>query len=69
MFLFIYSFSITKWIHLNWGDEGIKKLFQKVSDLLVKGGLFILEPQNWKSYNKRKCRLSKVFYIITLFVT
>lgn len=33
-------------------------MFNKVSNLLVKGGLFILEPQNKKSYTKRKCRLS-----------
>jgi hypothetical protein len=23
-------FSVTKWVHLNWGDEGLVKLFQKL---------------------------------------
>lgn len=26
----IICFSTTKWIHLNFGDEGIKRLFKKV---------------------------------------
>lgn len=53
--------SVTKWIHLNFGDEGIKTLFRKIFKSLKKGGIFILEPQNWKSYKKRKC-LNEVKY-------
>ncbi|NEJ83251.1 hypothetical protein GR268_43015 [Rhizobium leguminosarum] len=34
--------SVTKWIHLNWGDEGIKTLFRKIHDLLNEGAQ---EPQ------------------------
>jgi len=49
----ITCFSTTKWIHLNWGDEGIKKLFKKVYDNLKPGGLFVVEPQLWKSYKKK----------------
>lgn len=45
--------SVAKWIHLNWGDEGIKHTFKKIYDSLYQGGRFIFEPQEWKSYQKR----------------
>jgi len=49
-----YSLSVAKWIHLNWGDEGLVRLFRKVFQQLVVGGLFVLEPQEWASYKKKK---------------
>ncbi|KAH7470853.1 hypothetical protein PRIC1_003323 [Phytophthora ramorum] len=51
---FITCFSVTKWIHLFHGDEGIKKVFAKIYELLAPGGRLIFEPQPWKSYHKRK---------------
>jgi len=51
----ISCFSLTKWIHLNWGDTGIKRLFTKIYESLNKGGVFILEPQDWRAYKKKKC--------------
>jgi len=45
--------SVTKWVHLNWGDDGIRKLFTRAYELLEDGGLFIVEPQPWKSYRKK----------------
>uniref|UniRef100_K3X3X7 RNA methyltransferase n=1 Tax=Globisporangium ultimum (strain ATCC 200006 / CBS 805.95 / DAOM BR144) TaxID=431595 RepID=K3X3X7_GLOUD len=51
---FITCFSVTKWIHLFHGDDGIKKVFAQVFALLAPGGRFIVEPQPWKSYHKRK---------------
>ena len=50
----IMCLSMTKWVHLNQGDEGLKRLFVKVKDALVPGGCFILEPQPWKSYKQAR---------------
>ncbi|KAF0717338.1 Aste57867_2369 [Aphanomyces stellatus] len=50
----ITCLSVTKWIHLFHGDDGLKKLFHLVYALLMPGGHFVLEPQKWKSYYNRK---------------
>merc|ERR1712062_588767 len=50
----IMCMSVTKWVHLNWGDEGVTSLFRKCFDMLVPGGRFILEPQRWRSYKKKR---------------
>ncbi|EGG21881.1 hypothetical protein DFA_01767 [Cavenderia fasciculata] len=50
----IMALSITKWVHLNWGDQGIKDFFKKIYKLLSKGGVFIMEPQKFRGYSKRK---------------
>jgi 7SK snRNA methylphosphate capping enzyme len=50
----ITCFSVTKWIHLNNGDEGIKNFFNKVYNTLENEGIFIYEPQPYKSYKKKQ---------------
>ncbi|KAL7676092.1 hypothetical protein ACOME3_002348 [Neoechinorhynchus agilis] len=50
----ILGLSITKWIQLNWGDDGIMNFFRKVSNLLKEGGWFVLEAQSWSSYKRRR---------------
>ncbi|CAO3650289.1 unnamed protein product [Cunninghamella blakesleeana] len=54
----ILAFSITKWIQLHNGDEGIKLFFQKIYKSLNDGGILVLEPQNFATYGKR-AKLSK----------
>ena len=50
----IMCLSVTKWVHLNQGDKGLKRLFAKVADALAPGGWFILEPQPWRSYKQAR---------------
>jgi len=57
----ITCMSVTKWIHLNWGDAGIITLFNKVYSSLPLGGKFIVEPQDWKSYKKKR-NLTEIIY-------
>ena len=46
----ILCLSVTKWIQLNWGDEGLRRFFADAFDALTEGGVMVLEPQPWKSY-------------------
>ena len=55
----ITCLSVTKWIHMNGGDDALLTLFGKFRDLLRPGGLLILEPQPWSSYYS-KSRLDPV---------
>lgn len=50
----ITCLSVSKWIHLYHGDDGLKQVFEKIYRALLPGGQFILEPQPWKTYHNRK---------------
>ncbi|KDQ10313.1 hypothetical protein BOTBODRAFT_36413 [Botryobasidium botryosum FD-172 SS1] len=50
----VLALSITKWIHLHGGDEGLLSFFRRIHTVLIKGGLLVLEPQGWEGYAKAK---------------
>ena len=50
----ITCFSVTKWVHLNGGDDALLRLFRRAHALLPDRGLFVVEPQPWKSYRRRR---------------
>jgi len=50
----IMCLSVTKWVHYALGDAGVQKLFRRVWRRLQPGGLFVLEPQEWRSYKKKQ---------------
>ncbi|KAI8371513.1 Bicoid-interacting protein 3-domain-containing protein [Radiomyces spectabilis] len=49
----VLALSISKWIHIHRGDEGIKDFFKRAFKVLKPGGVFVLEPQRYESYARR----------------
>ncbi|KAJ6616474.1 Bin3-domain-containing protein [Mycena sp. CBHHK59/15] len=50
----VLAFSITKWIHLNGGDNALRRFFARAAAVLPPGGQFAVEPQAWDTYRKAK---------------
>ncbi|CAE7713094.1 unnamed protein product, partial [Symbiodinium pilosum] len=50
----VLCLSVTKWVHFAHGDTGIRNLFKRVFKRTRPGGYFILEPQGWGSYKKKR---------------
>uniref|UniRef100_A0A183CCR1 RNA methyltransferase n=1 Tax=Globodera pallida TaxID=36090 RepID=A0A183CCR1_GLOPA len=49
----ILALSITKWVHLNWGDAGLKRFLRRTFLNLRPGGRLLLETQPFASYYKK----------------
>ena len=48
----ILLLSITKWLHLNHGDDGLVALFRNLFKILPSGGTLVVEPQEWQNYKR-----------------
>ncbi|XP_024120401.1 7SK snRNA methylphosphate capping enzyme [Oryzias melastigma] len=57
----ILCLGLTKWVHLQSGDEGVVRLFRRTYQSLSPGGMFILEPQPWSSYSRSKRATDSTF--------
>ncbi|KDN48298.1 hypothetical protein RSAG8_02890, partial [Rhizoctonia solani AG-8 WAC10335] len=63
----VVAFSVSKWIHVHGGDDGIKRFFSRVRDVLAacatkaSPGIFVLEAQPWAGYLSamRKANLTR----------
>ncbi|GAA5874990.1 hypothetical protein JCM8547_002143 [Rhodosporidiobolus lusitaniae] len=65
----ISLFSVTKWLHLHHGDEGMQRLFRALYDFLPVGGIVVVEPQEWDNYKsavKKNKDLREVFKAIKM---
>lgn len=50
----VFCLKLTKYVQLNFGDEGLKVLFRNLYELLEVGGILIFQPHTLESYKKFK---------------
>jgi len=53
----IFMFSVTMWIHLNYGDSGLKELLLYVASMTT---YLVVEPQRWKCYTAAQRRMKRL---------
>ncbi len=56
----IFCFSVSMWVHLNHGEDGLKRFLGNLSNFCRHGGLLVLEPQPWKCYQTAARRMRKL---------
>ena len=56
-FSFVFINSITMWIHLNHGDNGLRNFLQYISSIAE---FVLIEPQDWKCYRAAVRRMKKL---------
>ena len=56
----ISLFSVTMWIHLNHGDDGLRRTMRRLAAVAAPGALMLLEPQHWKNYRKAHQRVRRL---------
>eukprot|EP00392_Amoebophrya_sp_AT5.2_P001609 g1611.t1 len=54
LFDVVFAFSVTKWVHFQYGDAGVRRFFDQIWSNLASGGFFVLEPQPWATYKKKR---------------
>ena len=50
----VLCFNVTKWVHLNGGDDAVRALLFKAHEALRPGGHMLLIAQGWASYIKSR---------------
>lgn len=56
-FSFVFVSSVTMWIHLNCGDDGLRNFLQYISSIAEH---VLIEPQDWKCYRTAVRRMRKL---------
>ncbi|XP_072936656.1 probable RNA methyltransferase CG11342 [Epargyreus clarus] len=60
----IFCFSVTMWIHINKGDDGLEEFLKTITTL---SRSIVVEPQPWKCYGKAQRRLKRAGSCFPLF--
>lgn len=59
-----FCFSITMWIHLNHGDDGLKKFLRYIAGI---SEVLVIEPQPWKCYKTAVKRMKQQNFLFPQF--
>jgi len=57
---------VTKWVHLNWGDDGLITLFSKIWRLLQPVTILYLIMCPLFAFHMRNWRLALLFRVVSL---